>query len=439
MNTRSAIHALPLTMFVADQAIVAGTLAPLGWHAMLAASLLPFGLIVADWMDIVRARGLTVPLCRLWLRGAALIAVGSVLADFARVDRNALVAHLAASLACLLLIRLLAGAGCRVAERRGLARERIAILGMSPVAERLARRLSRPGLRGLAVAGCWPDTPDGITALLQLGRDNAVDRVLLALPAGDEARIRRVVWQLKALDVPVEQYASLNEADWADTPLGRLDDVPVARLLERAIPSWGRAVKSGGDKLLSAALLVAVLPVLAGVVIAIRLDSPGPVLFRQFREGRNGAAFEILKFRTMTWQPTPTDGLVWQTTRQDCRVTRVGRFLRATSLDELPQLINVLRGEMSVVGPRPHPLTMMTEDRLSTEITADYPQRHRVKPGMTGWAQVNGSRGGLASADDLCRRVRYDLEYIENWSPLLDLKIALLTPLKLIFHGGSAF
>ncbi len=439
MTGRVAVALLPFVLLAVDMGVVAAWLEPLGWHAVLAAGVLPAGLVVADWMDIVRARGLALPLFRLALRGAAMLAILSTAAPFLGVERQALDAGLAGSLASLLSLRLWLGLGCRAAERHGFARERIAILGTVPVADRLARRLGRPQLRGIAVAGRFEDTPDGMTNLLRLGRAGGIDRVLLALPADDEPRIRRAVWQLKALDVPVEQYASLAQADWPDMKLGRFDELPVARILERPIPPWGRALKRLQDAVLSAALLVVVMPVLLAVVVAIRLDSPGPVLFRQTREGRNGRDFEILKFRTMSWQPGGQGSPIRQTARDDRRVTRVGRVLRATSLDELPQLLNVLRGEMSLVGPRPHPGTMTTDNRLSTDIAENYPQRHRVKPGMTGWAQVNGSRGGLGSAEELCRRLRYDLDYIENWSPLLDLKIALLTPVKLIFHGGSAF
>ena len=178
---------------------------------------------------------------------------------------------------------------------------------------------------------------------------------------------------------------------------------------------------------------------MAIIAITIRLDSPGPILFRQRRHGLNNAEFEILKFRTMVATPSdPGDGRR-QTQRNDTRITRVGNFLRRSSLDELPQIFNVLRGEMSLVGPRPHPTEMRTENRLGSEIVADYPHRHRVKPGMTGWAQINGYRGATQTAEQIRRRVTYDIFYIENWSLLFDIKILALTPIKMMLNNDNAF
>jgi lipopolysaccharide/colanic/teichoic acid biosynthesis glycosyltransferase len=193
------------------------------------------------------------------------------------------------------------------------------------------------------------------------------------------------------------------------------------------------------DKVLSALLLISILPLMVIIAVTIRLDSPGPVFFRQRRLGLNNVEFEIFKFRTMASTGADASDGRWQTRRQDARVTRVGHFLRRSSLDELPQLFNVLRGEMSLVGPRPHPIRMRTENRLGSEIVPDYPHRHRVKPGMTGWAQINGYRGATQTVDQIKRRVEYDIFYIENWSILFDLKILALTPITMIFNNENAF
>jgi lipopolysaccharide/colanic/teichoic acid biosynthesis glycosyltransferase len=195
----------------------------------------------------------------------------------------------------------------------------------------------------------------------------------------------------------------------------------------------------------SATLIVLLLPVWLLVALAIRLDSAGPLIFRQRRHAVNGREFDIFKFRTMRWNPPAarTAGLVpageapvseaqvvaglQQTVRGDSRITRVGNFLRQSSLDELPQLFNVLRGDMSLVGPRPHAVDMRTENRLGSEITDTYVHRQRVKPGITGWAQVNGARGATDTTQQLRRRVELDLHYIDHWSLLLDLQILALT------------
>lgn len=167
-----------------------------------------------------------------------------------------------------------------------------------------------------------------------------------------------------------------------------------------------------------------------GIALAIKLDSPGPVLFRQKRYGRNNKLIGVLKFRSMYHHARDPNG-TQLTTRNDPRVTRVGAFLRRTSLDELPQFFNVIRGEMSVVGPRPHALLCKAGGVLYQDAVENYDWRHRIKPGITGWAQVNGWRGETETVDQIRKRVEHDIYYIENWSLLLDVKIIF----KTIFGG----
>jgi len=209
---------------------------------------------------------------------------------------------------------------------------------------------------------------------------------------------------------------------------GRVGDwLPVTVLADRPIKRWSAVLKSGSDFVLACLITLALLPVLACIALAIRLDSPGPILFTQRRHGFNNSEFDIYKFRTMRSAPAPEGAALQQTARGDSRITRVGRFLRKWSLDELPQVFNVLQGSMALVGPRPHAVNMRTEDRLGHEITDAYPHRHRVKPGITGWSQINGARGATDTVAQLQRRVQLDLYYVEHWSPLLDLKILTLT------------
>jgi lipopolysaccharide/colanic/teichoic acid biosynthesis glycosyltransferase len=173
-------------------------------------------------------------------------------------------------------------------------------------------------------------------------------------------------------------------------------------------------------------------PVLAVVALAVKLDSPGPILFRQPRLGLNDRTFTILKFRSM--YASSTDIMAArQTSKEDARVTRVGKWLRKLSLDELPQLFNVLSGDMSLVGPRPHAPSTRAGGQLLKDVMAEYVVRHQVKPGITGWAQINGSRGELVTTEDLRRRVTFDLEYIQRWSLWLDIKIVVLTVLREVF------
>lgn len=214
--------------------------------------------------------------------------------------------------------------------------------------------------------------------------------------------------------------------------------VPVRLLADRPIRRWSAVFKSAKDLVLASVLLVGLSPVLGVIALAIRLDSPGPLLFRQRRHGLHNAEFDILKFRTMSVAAATASGALEQTRRGDARVTRVGGFLRRWSLDELPQLFNVLNGSMSLVGPRPHAIDMRTEARLGEEITPHYPHRHRVRPGMTGWSQVNGARGATESVEQLHRRVTLDLHYIDHWSLLLDLKILILTT-RAVLKKTNAF
>jgi len=209
------------------------------------------------------------------------------------------------------------------------------------------------------------------------------------------------------------------------------DSVPVSLLADRPIKRWDAVIKGAEDFLIGGIVTLLLLPVLALIALAIKLNGPGPIIFKQRRHTFNNREFDIYKFRTMRWNPTAAQDLK-QTSRHDDRITRVGRFLRSSSLDELPQLFNVLKGDMSLVGPRPHAVNMRTEDRLGHEITGVYAHRHRVKPGITGWSQVNGARGATDTTAQLCRRVELDLHYIENWSLLLDLKILVLTPREVI-------
>ncbi|HUO53992.1 MAG TPA: exopolysaccharide biosynthesis polyprenyl glycosylphosphotransferase [Rhodoblastus sp.] len=219
--------------------------------------------------------------------------------------------------------------------------------------------------------------------------------------------------------------------------VGTIRNRVALRAAQRPINGWDLIAKRLQDVTIAGAALVLFAPILLLVALAVRLDSRGPVLFRQKRVGFNGRAFEVLKFRSM-FQDAADAGASRQTARNDARVTRVGRFIRRASLDELPQLINVLRGDMSIVGPRPHALATRANGLELRQITEQYAARHRVKPGITGLAQVNGYRGELDSAEKLIRRVDFDLAYIENWSSWLDFKIILRTAL-LLFHDPAAY
>jgi Undecaprenyl-phosphate glucose phosphotransferase len=208
--------------------------------------------------------------------------------------------------------------------------------------------------------------------------------------------------------------------------------MPLLTVHRRPLEGWGGFVKTVEDKLLGGALFLFLLPVMLACAIAVRLSSPGPVFFIQNRQGFAGEMFPIVKFRTML--VLENGSVVKQATRDDDRITPVGRFLRRYSLDELPQLWNVLRGDMSLVGPRPH---AVAHDEYYAGVISDYASRHKVKPGITGWAQVNGFRGETPEDGTMAERVRYDLAYIENWSLWFDLRIIAMTAMAVVFPKNA--
>jgi Undecaprenyl-phosphate glucose phosphotransferase len=259
--------------------------------------------------------------------------------------------------------------------------------------------------------------------LLEYAREGRLDEIFLALPWHAERRISALVDRLAHL--PVDLKLCPDRVGYAlAMALGdSVAGVPVATLHRQPIRDWGRIAKRIIDVGVSAVLLIPLAPLLAALALAIRLDSPGPALFRQPRQGFKDDVFELLKFRTMRHDPAAP---FVQACANDARVTRLGSWLRRTSLDELPQLINVLRGEMSLVGPRPHQVAL---NAAFMQHIRRYATRHRVKPGITGLAQVYGWRGATDTEEKMAGRISHDLHYIENWSLLLDLKILALTVL----------
>jgi exopolysaccharide biosynthesis polyprenyl glycosylphosphotransferase len=290
---------------------------------------------------------------------------------------------------------------------------------------------------GRSASTVWPRV---LAHLLHESRRSDIDGVLIALPEGMPSQVSAICDALHGLvaEIYVAGPSYLDGCARRET----LGHVPVGLLVGKPLSKWQEMQKVVFDRVGALLLLLVLMPVLALIAIAIKLDSEGPALFRQKRTGYNNLPFTCFKFRTM-YQAAPVrlaDGseALQQTVRGDRRITRVGRFLRSSSLDELPQLLNVLRGEMSLVGPRPHAPNTMAGGRLFSDIVADYARRHRVRPGITGWAQVHGFRGETPDAESLERRVQHDLFYVQNWSLLLDLRILLRTALC-ILHDPAAF
>jgi Undecaprenyl-phosphate glucose phosphotransferase len=324
------------------------------------------------------------------------------------------------------------------------------VLGAGSEAERFIDHLNQAQVSQRRILGCFDDratrVPSALSGVQVLGtvddlidfvRDHEVDEVIVALPWSAEDRLAALIERVKVLPVDI-QLSPYGFGYRITAPqITSAGDLPLLTAVQRPLKASDAAVKAVEDWLAGIGLLLLFLPVMAFIAIAIRLDSPGPVFFRQPRHGWNNRVIHVYKFRTMYHAATDLTG-GRQTSRDDERITRVGRFLRRTSLDEIPQLLNVVRGEMSVVGPRPHPIGMKTEEKLCHEIVAGYAQRHKMKPGITGWAQIHGWRGATDTSYQLRKRVEHDIHYVENWSLWLDIKILLMTAFK-GFRGPNAF
>jgi undecaprenyl-phosphate galactose phosphotransferase/putative colanic acid biosynthesis UDP-glucose lipid carrier transferase len=253
-------------------------------------------------------------------------------------------------------------------------------------------------------------------------RNNDANEILLALSWNDKARIDFVRDHLKTLPVSAKLLPDARIRTLTNYVSSGYQRVVSLEIQRAPLSAAEQIVKRAMDVTIGLMALIFFLPLMALTALAIKLDGEGPVFFRQNRKGFNGRHFLMLKFRTMTVQEN--GDVVTQARRNDPRVTRIGRLLRAASIDELPQLINVIRGEMSLVGPRPHALA---HDNYFERLLQDYAFRHHVKPGMTGWAQVNGLRGATPTVDQIARRVEWDLWYINNWSLWLDVQILMKT------------
>ena len=330
--------------------------------------------------------------------------------------------------------------------REGRLTRRTVIVGGGEAGEHVIEELSRQKDSGVKVIGLFDDRGDArssaecagerklgvVDDLVEFGRRTRVDLVIFSLPIAAEERILQMLKKLWVLPVDIRLAAHSNKLQFRPRSYSYIGTVPVLDVFDRPIADWDVVMKWLFDKLIGGLILLCALPLMALIAIAIKLESRGPVLFRQKRYGFNNDLIEVYKFRSMYADKTDASAskLV---TKNDPRVTRVGRFIRKTSLDELPQLFNVvLKGNLSLVGPRPHAVNAKADAKLYDDAVDGYFARHRVKPGITGWAQINGWRGETDTHEKIQQRVEHDLYYIENWSVLFDLYILARTPFALL-------
>jgi Undecaprenyl-phosphate glucose phosphotransferase len=351
-----------------------------------------------------------------------------------------------AGLVALIALRAAVYAVVRRWAHAGRLTRRAVIVGGGEPAEALIAALQAHEDGDVRVLGVFDDRSDErspqtcggrlklgtVDDLVEFARRTRIDLVIFSLPISAEGRILEMLKKLWVLPIDIRLSAHNNKLRFRPRSYSYIGTVPVIDVFDRPIADWDVVMKWLFDKIVGGLALLVALPVMAAIAVAIKLDSRGPVIFRQKRYGFNNDLIEVYKFRTM-YVETSDATASRLVTKDDPRVTRVGRFLRKASLDELPQLFNVvIKGNLSLVGPRPHAVNAKAEQRRYDEAVDGYFARHRVKPGVTGWAQINGWRGETDTQEKIQKRVEYDLYYIENWSVLFDLYIAAMTPFALL-------
>jgi len=352
----------------------------------------------------------------------------------------------------LVAYRLALRAMVRSWSSHGRLKRRTVIVGGGSDAATLIAQIQGSAANDINLLGLFDDriderSPDDVAGYAKLGkvsdliefaRRTQVDLVLVSMPLSAEKRVLDMLTQLWVLPVDIRLATHMSKLKFTDRAYSYVGEVPVLDMADRPISDWNLMFKWVFDKLVALTALVLLSPVMLVTAIAIKLESKGPVFFMQNRHGFNNEMIRIYKFRSMRTDMLDQNA-TRLVTRGDPRVTRVGRFIRKTSIDELPQLFNVLKGELSIVGPRPHAAQAKAENLLYYEAVEGYFARHRVKPGMTGWAQIKGWRGETDTVDKIMQRVNHDLYYIEHWSILLDLYIVAMTPVSLISNSENAY
>ena len=332
----------------------------------------------------------------------------------------------------------------RILAAQGV-RKTAVVAGANELGRKLAAKLRENPMLGQRFVGYFDDRDAGrlpalpprenlgaLSALADYARKHTVDVIYIALPMASQPRILKLLEDLRDTTASIYFVPDIFVSDLIQARVDSIGGLPVVAVCESPFTGINGLVKRASDFVLALLILVLISPLLLVIAMGVRLSSPGPVLFKQRRYGLDGKRIVVYKFRTMT---VAEDGdVVRQATRDDSRVTRFGAFLRRTSLDELPQFINVLQGRMSVVGPRPH---AVAHNEMYRKLIRGYMIRHKVKPGITGFAQVNGWRGETDTVDKMKRRIEYDLQYLRNWSLLLDVHIILKTVVVVLKRNNA--
>ncbi|MCC6736050.1 MAG: undecaprenyl-phosphate glucose phosphotransferase [Bauldia sp.] len=428
------------------------------WYAIpvvLGAVLATIFIQAADGYSVPSFRSHIRQIARIWVAWVLVFALFAVVAFLTKTgayfSRGFFVAWLLTGLAFFALFRLGLASVVRRWTREGRLERRAVIVGGGPPAAELIEALEAQPDNDIRICGIFDDRDDArsprsvagytkvgtVAELVEFGRIARIDMLIVSLPMTAENRLLQFLKQIWVLPVDVRLSAHSNRLRFRPRSYSYVGSVPFLDVFDKPIADWDSVVKRIFDIVCGAALLVLFSPLMLLTALAIKLDTRGPVFFRQKRYGFNNEVIDVLKFRSMH-HDMADPAAKKAVTKGDPRVTRVGRFIRKASIDELPQLINVIRGSLSLVGPRPHAVGAHTDSRLWNDVVDGYFARHRVKPGVTGWAQINGWRGEVDTPEKIRGRVEADLYYIENWSVLFDLYILALTPIRL-FTSENAY
>ncbi|HBR1047230.1 TPA: undecaprenyl-phosphate glucose phosphotransferase [Klebsiella pneumoniae] len=329
-----------------------------------------------------------------------------------------------------------------VCRRFGYNTRNVAIAGSQDIGFSLMKAFKEESWMGFNVVGVYDDHTErkhsevpyvgNFNDLICDARSGKLDRIYLAMKMSDDVKLRELVSELSDTTCSVSLIPDVFTFNILQSRTEEINGVPVVPLFDTPLNGINMVFKRIEDIILSIIIIIIISPVLLAIACAVKFTSPGPIIFKQNRYGMDGKAINVFKFRSM--RVMENDNKVIQATKNDIRVTKVGRFLRRTSLDELPQFINVLMGNMSIVGPRPHAVAHNEQYR---KLIKGYMLRHKVKPGITGWAQINGWRGETDTLEKMEKRVEYDLEYIRSWSLYLDFKIIFMTIIKGFIHKAA--
>lgn len=321
------------------------------------------------------------------------------------------------------------------------AKKSAVIVGCNDVARQLEAKLRANPSHAIQIQGYFDDEHSSrfipylgpISAVATYVKEHAIDLIYIALPAGADSKMHGLLDHLKDTTASIYYVPDFFMTDLIQARIDDIDGMPVVAMCETPFSGINRFLKRLSDIVIASVILLLVSPLMCLIAVGVKLSSPGPVIFKQTRYGLDGKEIVVYKFRSMTVTEEGAD--VLQVTKHDQRVTAFGKFLRQTSLDELPQFINVLQGSMSVVGPRPH---AVKHNEMYRKVIKGYMVRHKVKPGITGWAQINGFRGETSTIDSMKQRIDYDLEYLKRWSLGMDLHIIGKTIVR-IFKDPQAY